>query len=133
MGWRSVPPPYSIKKPLFSRNPPVGALKTSGRTPAETIQVIRPTGKEPKSLSVDLGISDIFITGGANPSIQFRGEGLHTDVGRRLPEPEKGLSIPEEPYLRALSTKRVKSKKKKRTSRRLSDYDYTTTLKGFTP
>lgn len=140
IGWRSVPPPYTIRKPLFSFLPPVGAIKTSGKTPAETIQVIRSTGKEPKSISVDLGVTDIFIKGTKNPTIRFGGKGLQTDVGKRIPGPEKGLSLSgelelDDPVLSGAPTRaKITSKGRRRGRRRpLSDYEYMTTLKGYKP
>jgi len=99
IGWRSLLPPYKAKKPLWSKLPPAGAVRTNLRTPAETIQIIRPTGREPKQLSVDLGVSDIFIKSGGKgvgPTIEFKGHGMRTDVGKRIVGPAKGLSLDNE-------------------------------------
>ena len=95
MGWRSLPPPYDAKKPLWSKLPPVGA-RVGGRTPAETIQVIGNPKKMPKEVRVDLGVTDIIIKGGAKPTIQFTGHGMKTDIGTRIPGPETGLSLGSE-------------------------------------
>ena len=72
---------------------PVGA-KTGGRTPTETIQIVgRGTKGVPESLSVDLGITDAFITN-YGTKIAFSGKGLMTDVGERVPGPTVGMSVP---------------------------------------
>jgi len=50
-------------------------------------------------LSVDLGVSDIFIKSGGKgmrPTIEFKGHGMKTDVGKRIPSPTKGLSLDNE-------------------------------------
>ena len=81
-------------KPLSLRQPPAGAQFTGLKTPKETVQMIgKPKVKVPESISVDLGVVDIYVTN-YGKNIQFGGGGLETDVGKRLTSPTKGMSIP---------------------------------------
>lgn len=86
-----IPPPYDQPKPLSLIGQEPEGWRDLGRTPAETLQVIGVAKKVPKSVSVDLGFSDILITDGK--TIQFAGKGLVTDVGKRLPSPTRGMSV----------------------------------------
>jgi len=93
-GWRSYLPPYDAVKPLFSLNPPARAIKTNLRTPSETIQIIGDPTNVPDTVSIDLGVVDILLRKKPKPSITFRGVGLKTDIGERVPGPTIGLSAP---------------------------------------
>jgi hypothetical protein len=93
-GWRWFPPPYNALKPYFSFKPPVGAKHTNLRTPAETIQIIGNSTNVPDTVSIDLGIVDIFLFKKPKPRIEFKGKGLTTEVGERVPGPTTGLSVP---------------------------------------
>lgn len=71
--WKYIPPPWTQSKPINLFNPPKGAKNTHLRTPAETIQMIgEPGAQVPKSVSVDLGIADIFIDN-YGKEIRFKG------------------------------------------------------------
>ncbi len=88
-----------MDKPISFSKPPIGAKHTSLKTPKETIQMIgKPEVGVPKSVSVDLGVVDIYITN-YGKNIEFRGRGLETDVGKRLSSPTKGMSLREEKVL----------------------------------
>jgi len=79
-------------KPRASRIPPRGFIE-KGRTPQETLQVIgKPSAKVPQRFSIDIGVTDAFITD-YGKRIDFAGHGVKTDVGKRLPEPTKGMSV----------------------------------------
>ena len=83
-----------MDKPLSLGQPPAGAQFTGLKTPKETVQMIgEPKVKVPESISVDLGVVDIYVTD-YGKNIQFGGGGLETDVGKRLASPTKGMSIP---------------------------------------
>ena len=103
--WKHIEPPYTEKKPRTSLYPPVGAVNTHLRTPEETIQIINPTGREPESVSVDLGVTDIFIRTRPKLTIRFEGYGLESIVGKRISVPEKGLSIPKVTSLKEVAIK----------------------------
>ncbi|KKL09971.1 hypothetical protein LCGC14_2560550, partial [marine sediment metagenome] len=61
-------------------------------TPAETVQMIGESGVEvPETVSVDLGVVDIFISDYGN-RIEFGGHGERTDVGQSLPSTTEGMS-----------------------------------------
>lgn len=129
-------PPYTAKKPLWSKLPPKGA-RVGGRTPAETIQIIKPSGREPKRLSIDLGVTDIFIKGGSKgvrPTIEFRGHGMKTDVGTRIPGPETGLSLDDEPTgiaELALNAPPRRSKVARKGKKKMGWLDEVASLKGY--
>lgn len=94
MFWKYIPPPWDMDKPLTLPKGvvPEGA-RLDGRTPQETIQMIGvSTAVVPESISIDLGIVDVFISDfGRN--IEFRGKGEGTDVGERLPSTTQGMSV----------------------------------------
>lgn len=109
--WKIIPPPYDAKKPISSREPPEGVEVTEG-TPQETLTFIG--GVLPmENISFDLGVTDGFIDV-ANQTIHFTGYGEETDVGLRLPEPTKGLTLRQVPpvrmYPRPIRRKRVATK-----------------------
>jgi|GEM_PF-5006573 len=88
--WKIIPPPYDLKKPIHSTVPPKGVARLSG-TPQETLTFIK--GKLPfGNVSFDLGVVDGFIDV-KKKTINFTGGGLETVVGRRKPEPTRGLSL----------------------------------------
>ncbi len=90
--WKTLPPPYTSEVLITSKRPPMGIRKI-GRTPSQTIQTIG--GPAPKEIDVDLGVTDVFIRGGdtQNPTIEFRGGGLKTEVGLRVPGPTRGITV----------------------------------------
>jgi len=91
--WKYIPPPWSQEKPITLYAPPVGAVRTEGRTPSETVQMIGdPGARVPQTISIDLGIADIEVSEHGR-RIKFSGKGLETDVGGK-PSPTQGMSIP---------------------------------------
>lgn len=91
--WKIIPPPYDVLKPVSSRAAPSGVTILKG-TPQQTLTFIG--GVIPFSnISFDLGVVDGFIDVGSR-TIHFTGEGMKTDVGKRVLGPAKGLSIPAE-------------------------------------
>lgn len=94
MFWKYIPPPWDMDKPItLPRGVAPERAKVDGRTPQETIQMIGTSrAVVPESISIDLGIIDAFITGRGR-NIEFRGKGLETDVGERLPSPTRGMSV----------------------------------------
>jgi len=126
--WKHIAPPWTQRKPftLPKGIAPLGAVRTHLRTPAETIQVIGSSKGVPKTISIDLGITDAYISN-YGTKITFAGEGEHTDAGISLDSPTVGMSIPAS--IRA----RVRAKPKKKKKQKLSRYEYATTLKGFRP
>jgi len=125
--WKHIAPPWTQKKPftLPKGIAPLGAVRTHLRTPAETIQVIGSSKGVPETISIDLGITDAYISN-YGTKIDFTGEGEHTDAGISLDSPTVGMSIP------ATMRARVKTKPKRK-KQKLSRYEYATTLKGFRP
>jgi len=60
------------------------------------VQMIgRSKAKVPKTISIDLGVTDIYVTDRGR-HIEFGGGGLGTNVGKRIESPTKGMSIPKE-------------------------------------
>jgi len=92
--WKYIPPPWDMDKPLtLVGKVPTGAINTGLRTPRETVQMIgKPKAVVPKSISIDLGVVDIYVTN-YGKNIKFGGRGMETDVGKRLSSPTKGMSI----------------------------------------
>ena len=89
--WKIIPPPYNKLKPLSSREAPVGVIALTG-TPQETLTFVG--GKFPATnISFDLGVTDGFIDV-KKKQIVFSGSGLKTNVGERMDDPAKGMSIP---------------------------------------
>ena len=113
IGWHRIEPPYSAKKPLFSFNPPEGAVNTNLKTPEETVQIIGSKAKVPEVISIDLGVEDIYLKKSPKPSIRFVGGGLKTIIGQRIMVPEKGMSIPASSIItvRSPSFRRKKTKR----------------------
>lgn len=96
--WKIIPPPYNVKKPISSRTPPNGVTVTEG-TPQDTLTFIG--GVVPFSdISFDLGVTDGYIDV-KHQKIIFTGDGLITDVGRRIAGPTTGVSITAIPEHRA--------------------------------
>lgn len=93
-GWRWYPPPYDAKKPYFSFYPPVDAKNTHLRTPEETIQIIGDPTNVPDQVGIDLGVVDILLLKSPNPTITFKGKGLVTVAGNRIPSTTQGLGVP---------------------------------------
>jgi len=94
--WYSIPPPWDMNSPIpLKRNEvPMGAV-LGGRTPQETLQIIGPRpSKVPRDFSIDMGITDIYITD-YGKKINFKGRGEETDVGTRDSSPTRGMSIGE--------------------------------------
>lgn len=92
--WKYIPPPWDQDKPFSLSAPPVGAV-VGGRTPRETIQIIGSAGSPvPRRVDIDLGWTDITIVGGRR--IVFSGHGVSTDVGRRIVDETKGMSVKED-------------------------------------
>ena len=91
----------------------------------------------PRRVNVDLGWADIEIINGKE--IRFRGGGLETDVGTRMPSPTKGMAVEEsagfvgEPITQGVSRPKMPKKKPSRKKRRLTHEEFMTTLKGFRP
>jgi len=139
MYWRYIPPPYDMDKPLtMPRGVAPKGARVGGRTPQETIQMIgRSTARVPESISIDLGIVDAFITNRGR-NIEFRGKGELTDVGERIPLTTQGMSVdgayPGMPVAdQGISRPKISKKKPSKKGKRLTGYEYMTTLKGFRP
>ena len=72
---------------------PVGAVKTSLRTPDETIQVIGDdNSRVPDTIRIDKGVVDITISG-KGKRIDFTGKGRRTNVGKRIDSTTTGMSV----------------------------------------
>lgn len=98
MFWQVITPPYNMDKPITLRKGvlPLGAKRTDGRTPEETVQMIGTAGANvPQRISVDKGVTDIFIEDGGQRII-FGGGGDRTNVGTRIDSNLTGLSIEED-------------------------------------
>lgn len=94
--YKIIPPPYTMAKPISSSTPPKGMRRTKG-TPQQTLSFIG--GKVPFSnVSFDLGVTDGFINV-KDRTIKFTGGGQKTDVGTRMPETTKGVSLTGKPPL----------------------------------
>lgn len=139
--WYYIPPPYNTEKPISLSAPPMGAIRTDSVNPYETIQMIgrSRTASVPQSVSIDLGITDAFITDGGR-TITFKGKGAQTDIGTRLPSNTVGMSLPsaedimsEElpPVNQGVNRVTMSRKQPRRKTRRLTEDEYMTTLKGF--
>lgn len=90
--WYYIPPPYDQKKPISLSAPPIGAVRTDSIKAKETIQVIgRARAKVPSKVEVDLGWADIYIINGRE--IDFKSGGEFTNIGVRVPETTRGMSI----------------------------------------
>lgn len=110
--WKIIRWPWKKNKPVSLTRPALGTLYTDLRTPQETIQILgSPNAKVPRTVSIDLGTVDIFISDYGR-KIEFRGGGLNTDVGSRDTSRTRGMSIPGQGI-----TPRKLSRKKKRKSR----------------
>ena len=158
--WYFIPPPYDQETPISINAPPLGALRTGSHSPYDTIQIVGRSrkGRIPKSVTIDLGWTDILVTDGKH--IEFQSKGETTDVGTRLPSPTRGMSVEDigerldvepfeeaparrgvnrptmgkkKPAGRGVNRATMRKKKPKRKGKRLTDYEYMTTLKGFVP
>ncbi len=132
--WKYIPPPYNIRKPITLFNAPIGARNTDSIVPTETIQIIGSAKGVPKRVSVDLGFADIEVLNGK--TISFKSSGEKTNVGTNDPSTTQGLSIldgdfgeVESDMSSIIKSKPIKMKKK----RKMSSWDYMTSLKGFRP
>ena len=118
----------------------MGADTTGGNIPATTIQVIGESGDPvPDRIAVDLGIVDAFITNRGR-TIEFRGGGLRTDVGKRDASTTTGMSVNEGEGLddlpdeqRGRANRATIRRKPKRRRRRPDDLGGLTSLRGFRP
>ncbi len=94
--YKIIPPPYTLAKPISAKHPPKGMKRTKG-TPQQTLTFLG--GKMPFSnVSFDLGVTDGFIDV-KDRTITFTGGGQKTDVGTRLPETTRGVSLTDKPPL----------------------------------
>jgi len=89
--YKAMLPPYNQAKLVSSKLPPVGMKRTSG-TPSETLTVIGDKKLPFENISADLGVVDVFVDT-KKKKIRFKGGGLQTDVGRRIPGPTRGVSL----------------------------------------
>ncbi len=98
--------------------------------------------------SIDLGVSDIYIRDNAG-RIEFKGKGLKTNIGERLPGTSMGMTVgkletsgvelsgegeklsSELGWNKSTKPKPAAGKPKKKKA--LSWWEYMTTLKGFRP
>ena len=88
--YKIIPPPYDLTKPISSTKPPKGMKRTVG-TPQQTLTFLK--GKVPfKDVAFDLGVVDGFIDV-KRKTITFTGGGLKTNVGKRMPQPTKGITL----------------------------------------
>jgi len=120
-----IPPPYNQSKPISLLGVRPEGWKELGRTPQETLQVIGSREGVPKEITIDLGVTDIRISDFAR-KIEFTGRGLLTDVGERIPGPEKGMSIPAEKLRREerlMITETEQLKVTQKTKPQLADMD----------
>jgi len=67
----------------------------------------------PESVSVDLGVVDIFISDYGR-QIKFTGHGEETKVGKSLNIPTRGMSIPAMSPMRVAKFKRKNGRKAER-------------------
>jgi len=108
-----ITPPWTQQKPISLDFYPVG-FKLGDKTPKGTIQMIgKPRAKVPKSVSIDLGVVDIFIED-YGQSIRFTGHGEETKVGKSLNIPTRGMSIPATSPMRVAKFKRRVTRKAER-------------------
>ena len=144
--WYFIPPPYDMDKPISLSAPPMGAVRTDSASPYDTIQVIGRSRMVtvPESISMDMGVTDAFVTE-YGQRITFKGKGKETNVGTRIPETTKGMSIPSvEEYIEAsdlvssapvsiqgISRSTMSKKKPIRKKRRVNDFSDLTSLQGI--
>jgi len=137
--WYYIKPPFTQLKPISLSAPPIGALRTDSASPYETIQIIGRSRKGvPKRVDIDLGFADITVINGKE--IHFKGGGLETDVGTRMPSPTRGMAVEESAgfvgelvLTEGVSRPRISKRKPKRKGKRLTRYEYMTTVKEFRP
>jgi len=103
-------------------------------SPKDTIQIIGSAENVPKRVHVDLGFADIEILNGRE--IRFQSGGEKTNVGTNDPSTTVGMSTLDSADFADLDDKTarkkvVKSSKPKK--KKISEFDYYTTLKGFRP
>jgi len=112
--WYYIPPPWTQETPISLDYPPLGAKNAEETTPDKTIQMIgKPRAKVPESVSVDLGVVDIFISDYGR-QIKFTGHGEETKVGKSLNIPTRGMSIPAMSPMRVAKFKRKNGRKAER-------------------
>jgi hypothetical protein len=137
-----------MNKPKSLSAPPKGAVRTDSNIPSETIQVIgrSRTARVPKSISIDMGITDVY-TSDSGKSISFKGKGTQTNAGDRIPSNTIGMGIMGDELDMPLigtgsrrgsrtpvsknKTRPGLKKTNNRKGKKLSEWDYMTTLKGF--
>lgn len=92
-----IPPPFNQLKPISLLDQVPAGWREKGRTPEDSIQIIGSSKGVPSYIPIDLGVTDAFITVSSGvPHIEFKGGGLNTDVGKRIPGTTKGMSISRE-------------------------------------
>jgi len=130
--WWYIPAPWDQDDAIPLQDPPVGARAIDRAVPRETLQIIgEPQSPVPHLVRKDLGFIDIEIIGGR--TITFKSGGLKTDVGTRDPSPTRGITIEGDGAIldnlpRHVAKKRAVGKRKKK---KISEWDYITTLKGY--
>ena len=145
MFWKYIPPPYDQPKPITLPKgvAPVGADTSGGNSPYTTVQKIgRSKAIVPENIAIDKGIVDAFISKQGS-RIRFAGEGEQTNVGTRMDSPTQGMSVGDAEGAEVEETVRqfnepirqrrpaAPKRKPRRTGKKLSEWDYMTTLKGF--
>lgn len=133
--WKYIPPPYRQAKPITLMQAPIGARNTDSIIPKDTIQIIGSASNVPKRVHVDLGWTDIEILNGK--TIRFLSGGEKTNVGTNDPSPTTGMATLDAGDFADLdivkSKNVVKSIRHPKKKKRLSNWEYMTTLKGFRP
>lgn len=131
-------------KPQTLYSPPHGAKNIDSTSPYDTIQVIgrSRTANVPERVSIDLGVTDAFVTD-FGQSISFKGKGTKTDVGGRIPSPTQGMELDGSSYDTSAALVKVKAqgvsrvRVNPRTSRRKGKKSNwrgdLTSMKGFRP
>lgn len=116
--WYYIPPPWTQETPISLGYAPLGAKNAEETTPKKTIQMIgKPGAKVPESVSIDLGVVDIYIRDYGR-TIEFKGHGEETKVGKSLNIPTRGMSIPATAPMRVAKLKKRGNMHKKVASSR---------------
>lgn len=142
MVWKFITPPFTQRKPrtLTKGSTPRGAIRTDGRTPQETIQIIgKLANNTPSLVTVDMGMTDAFIERrGRELTIFFSGKGDRTDVGRRIVSNTQGMSVDEEfsgvysaELTSGIPAKKHRRPKRKPKTRRRNDFSDLTSMRGM--
>jgi len=134
--WKYIAPPWTGVKPVTIFAPPLGALRIDETTAEATIQIIgKTTAVVPENISVDLGAFDIYISDSGH-SIRFESGGKHTDVGKTLPSPTKGMSVDGgileiDTETASARVRKPSISRKRKPTRRLYDNPLDTQLSGM--